>query len=932
MSGSNDALPKLIFGTQALRRLVERESVELFGALGVAALRLPHQLGNVQRALTAPRVRHLLADEVGLGKTVQALMVLNALHAQTQGRLRALILVPDALVAQWREELITRAHQAPVGRDLAPDEEDGAWRDRRVRLAWPRGGINAAEIHPDRYDLLIVDEVKDLPASIQERIARVAWRFSSLLLLTATPPFHDPERLLALVRALEPAKVITAGGAAPDADAEAVLARLRAREAAEADAADAEGAPPRAWVAAARCGLRGMMRTRRADWPDLTSGRALITRIVEPTEAEVRRVALMWRYLGHVSGLSQELDLERIAQRALRGRDSLRQRVTWLRGHGHEREGLLAEVSALLDRSLGDSRLDALVELLIEIWGADPDARVVVVAGDNLVADSLTKRLPELLGVLGTDERPVVPRAASLRNQSQAPGDIDEPMSESDIALTLERFSRGDVNLLIAAAVGRTGLNLQRARHLILYSVPWDPHDVEQWVGRVDRLGGGDETVRVYAIALRGLVDERVLEVIQRAGVLTEGGALDGALVQRVRDAIRAAALSDDPGALARILPSARAVARGSEVDEATSPLLRDLPWGPAHAQSVFDRLASALPVPPTLLARPGADGFEAREQALLGWLYAAKAVGAYQLRSDGGGVLRLGDPLNPAWRHTAPKPWSVRILTERPWASLLVRRAKLRQPPQREVRDDKGDLHPLRFFDHGSELHDGLVKGWRSEGMADPERPQPTQLALTVPDDHPAAPLRGQLVALWVGCAFVGDLLPAPEGLTPAQRVSRDADERWLADLLPAQLALGAVSLNERPPRPLPLDAALGLLQLQGREGAKPPGCVERRVIAEDVGVQGVEAARRQAEARVAEAWAERRPALEAALAERLFVLKAELEELDEALATGLSGEVRAALEAEREATRARLAWLPLAARRSAAIEAFRGVVVRVG
>jgi ATP-dependent helicase HepA len=525
MSASNDALPKLIFGTQALRRLVERESVELFGALGVAALRLPHQVGNVQRALTAPRVRHLLADEVGLGKTVQALMVLNALHAQTQGRLRALILVPDALVAQWREELITRAHQAPVGRDLAPDEEDGAWRDRRVRLAWPRGGITAAEIHPDRYDLLIVDEVKDLPAAIQERIARVAWRFSSLLLLTATPPFHDPERLLALLRALEPAKVITAGGAAPDADAEAVVARLRAREAAEADAADAEGAPPRAWVAAARCGLRGMMRTRRADWPDLTPGRALITRIVEPTEAEVRRVALMWRYLGHVSGLSQELDLERIAQRALRGRDSLRQRVTWLRGHGHEREGLLAEVSALLDRSLGDSRLDALVELLIEIWGADPDAKVVVVAGDNLVADSLTKRLPELLGALGTDERPVVPHAASLRNQSQAPGDIDEPMSESDIALTLERFSRGDVNLLIAAAVGRTGLNLQRARHLILYSVPWDPHDVEQWVGRVDRLGCADEPVRVYAIALRGLVDERVLEVIQRAGVLTEGGA-----------------------------------------------------------------------------------------------------------------------------------------------------------------------------------------------------------------------------------------------------------------------------------------------------------------------------------------------------------------------------------------------------------------------
>jgi hypothetical protein len=253
-------------------------------------------------------------------------------------------------------------------------------------------------------------------------------------------------------------------------------------------------------------------------------------------------------------------------------------------------------------------------------------------------------------------------------------------------------------------------------------------------------------------------------------------------------------------------------------------------------------------------------------------------------------------------------------------------------QPPQREVHDDKGNLYPLSFFDHGSPLHDGLVEGWKSEGAADPERPQPTQLMMTVPEDHPAAPLRGQIVALWVGCAFVGDLLPAAKGLTPAQRAARDADERWLAELLPAQFALGAVSLNERPPRPLPLDAALALLQLQGREGAALPGCVERRVIAEDVGTQGVEAARRQADARVAEAWAERRPALEAALAERLFVLKAELEELDEALSMAVSAGDRAALEAEREATRARVAWLPLAARRLAAVGALRGVVVRVG
>ena len=76
----SDPFIDLCLGIQGARRAVEREVAGFGGALGVAAVPYPHQLANVQRVLTDSSIRHLIADEVGLGKTVQALMILNALR------------------------------------------------------------------------------------------------------------------------------------------------------------------------------------------------------------------------------------------------------------------------------------------------------------------------------------------------------------------------------------------------------------------------------------------------------------------------------------------------------------------------------------------------------------------------------------------------------------------------------------------------------------------------------------------------------------------------------------------------------------------------------------------------------------------------------------------------------------------------------------
>lgn len=120
---------ELCIKIQAIRRAFEATRNPIVPALGVGARAYTHQIANVLRILTDVRIRHLLADEVGLGKTVQALMILNALRWQRPD-LKALVIVPDRLVPQWRDEIMTRAHTAPF------DDEERVEGEQYIQLLW----------------------------------------------------------------------------------------------------------------------------------------------------------------------------------------------------------------------------------------------------------------------------------------------------------------------------------------------------------------------------------------------------------------------------------------------------------------------------------------------------------------------------------------------------------------------------------------------------------------------------------------------------------------------------------------------------------------------------------------------------------------------------------------------------------------------------
>ena len=97
-----DRFELMMHGIQAMRRHVERLACPIQGGSGVRAHFYPHQIQNVQRILSATCIRHLIADEVGLGKTIEAGLIWTELRSREDAR-RLLVLCPAMLCEKWRD-------------------------------------------------------------------------------------------------------------------------------------------------------------------------------------------------------------------------------------------------------------------------------------------------------------------------------------------------------------------------------------------------------------------------------------------------------------------------------------------------------------------------------------------------------------------------------------------------------------------------------------------------------------------------------------------------------------------------------------------------------------------------------------------------------------------------------------------------------------
>jgi ATP-dependent helicase HepA len=183
----------------------------LTGPYSSAIELMPHQMSTVRKVLQDSLVRYLLADEVGLGKTIEAGCIIRQMLLDRPD-IQVVVLVPDKLISQWRQELKTRFYI---------DLDAG-----NVSVM----GYDVSEKVRDAPDLLVIDEAHrviaispDREKSIENRIEALAHKAESLLLLSATPALGDEARLFGLLHLLDPS-------AYPKGDLEGFRRKVQSRQ------------------------------------------------------------------------------------------------------------------------------------------------------------------------------------------------------------------------------------------------------------------------------------------------------------------------------------------------------------------------------------------------------------------------------------------------------------------------------------------------------------------------------------------------------------------------------------------------------------------------------------------------------------------------------------------------------------------------------
>ena len=465
LEGPPCSLARLRHGIHAHRLAGAESFTELLSmARLVGVERHGYQIETVHRVLRTLRGRALLSDEVGLGKTIEALMVL--LEYQLRGMAkRVLVLTPPALVPQWVGELATKA-----GISARTTERDGdaLWRGDGVvvaSLATARMQRTAPTVQAEPWDLVIVDEahrVKRRGSASWKLVDGLRSRF--LLLLTATPIETELEELYQLVTLLKPGQFATP-------------AAFRKRFVDPANPTS-----PKNREALRELLGEVMVRNTRASCGLKLPPRYVSTVVVEPADDEQALYAA--------------------AMTALRAATEPRAR---------RMAGLLlleagsspAAVRGTLDRLAGDASFAAVAlaargeetrkgRALVDIVRTGGAAQVLVFTRYRATA----RWLVDLL------EKQRVTHAA-----------VHGDLSGADKQVALAAFRAGEVQVLVSTDVGSEGHNLQHCHRLVNFDLPWNPMVIEQRIGRLHRFGQTTE-VEVFNLCARGSMEERILGVL----------------------------------------------------------------------------------------------------------------------------------------------------------------------------------------------------------------------------------------------------------------------------------------------------------------------------------------------------------------------------------------------------------------------------------
>ncbi len=441
--------------------------------------------------------RAILADEVGLGKTIEASIVYKELAVRGLAR-RALILTPASLVGQWQGELEEKFFE----RFDTPTDPDDWQRVTKAIISHDRARTrrHAEEILRHRWDLVIVDEahkVKSHRGATYQFIERIERDF--ILLLTATPLQNDLRELYNLITLLRPGQLgtwqefksehLVSGDHRQPRDPEALRAlthevMIRTRR---SSVVEDLNLPP-----------------RRPRHPEVKLTRAEAD-LYQRTTDFLRR---LYRE-GFIQPAEQE-ETEDGAPRRRTKKGILQLAVIHLRQRLCSSSRALAESLAHLAES---ERISPQYRVIAQRLAKRAEGIKTHAKLDVLT--KLLKETPDRV-VVFSDHRPTIQLIEErVKKLGRQPIVYWGAHSTADRDKRIRAFHDDKRSVLIATRAGSEGRNLQFCNVLVNYDLPWNPMVVEQRIGRLHRIGQTRE-VHIVNLAAAGTIESYILQLLDQ--------------------------------------------------------------------------------------------------------------------------------------------------------------------------------------------------------------------------------------------------------------------------------------------------------------------------------------------------------------------------------------------------------------------------------
>src|SRR5213593_3693513 len=453
---------------------------------------LPHQIDVAQRVLRDMGGRAILADEVGLGKTIEASLIYKELAIRGLAR-RALILTPASLVGQWQGELEEKFFE----RFDTPTDPDDWQRITKAIISHDRARSrkHAEEILRYRWDLVIVDEahkVKSQRGATYQFIEKIERDF--ILLLTATPLQNDLRELYNLITLLRPGQLgtwqefksehLVSGDHRQPRDPEGLRAlthevMIRTRRSSVVDDLDLPPRRPRhPEVKLTRA--EADLYERTTDFLRRLYREGFIQPAQEEEEGKPTRKGVV------------QLAVIHLRQRLCSSARALAESLEHLAQGEHISPAYRTIARQLAKRAQGiktHAKLDELTKVLNET----PD-RVVVFSDHRPTIQLIEERVKKL------GRTPIVYWGAHATPERDK---------------RIRAFHADQTSVLIATRAGSEGRNLQFCNVLVNYDLPWNPMVVEQRIGRLHRIGQQRE-VHIVNLAAAGTIESYILQLLDQ--------------------------------------------------------------------------------------------------------------------------------------------------------------------------------------------------------------------------------------------------------------------------------------------------------------------------------------------------------------------------------------------------------------------------------